>query len=676
MATKTVIAPAPNPAVAAYAAPYAAEGPLIAGTSITPNPVDAVTAKTFSIVEYNRTFNAGARIRATAVGFTDTFCEGVVTAWDGQVVTFTPDLAHNASATIYSNWSITVAGQPGIQGIQGSTGPQGPSGGPVGPTGPAGAPGSVWRNGTGAPLNSLGADGDYYLNDTTSDVYLRASSIYSIVANIKGNTGATGATGAVGPTGPQGIIADAPSDGGYYARRNASWQTPPGGGNVSVSGTPTAGQLASWTSANTIQGINPPTYGNVLTSGTPAVNQWAQWVDGTHIQGVAASATPWVQKAGDTMTGTFEVSFANPIINVRKAASGQAASINGYTGTGAASLRWGVFLGDNTAESGGNAGSTFVLQAYDDTGAALSPPALSIPRGTRLATVAGDPTAPLGIATKQYVDATGARRFGGQLSRLSATSLKFAPYNGSLIMINGVAYAIPAAGIAGLGNTAVFINGVSGNLAASTRYFVYAFNNAGIITADYSTTTHVTSATAGNIGTEIKSGDDTRSLIGQIYANAAGQFEDSPTNRYVLSWLNRKNKSVSQVLATTVTGIGGNVWASYLPPANFLVWAGDEVEYSFVASVSEATNNSTYIGVGFDSLTVATEYPVAFGGLNNNWNSCMVGGSKSGLTEGFHYAAGLVATPGTGSIGGLDGWTPGGIHPVTAPAVITVTVSG
>src|SRR5262252_10078519 len=197
MATKTVIAPAPNPAVAAYAAPYAAEGPLIAGTSITPNPVDAVTAKTFSIIEYNRTFNVGSRLRATAVGFTDTFCEGVVTAWDGQVVTFTPDLAHNPSATIYSNWSITVAGQPGIQGIQGPVGPTGPSGGPVGPAGPPGAPGSVWRDGSGVPLNSLGADGDYYLNDLTGDVYHRAASIYSIVSNIEGAAGAAGAPGAV-----------------------------------------------------------------------------------------------------------------------------------------------------------------------------------------------------------------------------------------------------------------------------------------------------------------------------------------------------------------------------------------------------------------------------------------------------------------------------------------------
>jgi hypothetical protein len=254
MATKTTITPGPTPATTVLAAPYGAEGPLIAGTSQTPNPVDTLAAKSFTINEYNRSFYLNTRLRATAVGFSDTFFEGLVTAWDGQVVTILPDLAHNPSPTIYSNWNINVAGQPGIQGIDGPVGPEGPSGGPVGPQGPPGAPGSVWRNGTGVPLNSLGADGDYYLDDATGDVYMRAASMYSIVANIEGADGVTGPVGPVGPQGPQGIIPEAPMDGGYYARRNGAWDSPPGGGNVSAAGTPTAGQLAQWTSPNTITG--------------------------------------------------------------------------------------------------------------------------------------------------------------------------------------------------------------------------------------------------------------------------------------------------------------------------------------------------------------------------------------------------------------------------------------
>src|SRR5262252_1579202 len=100
-----------------------------------------------------------------------------------------------------------------------------------------------------------------------------------------------------------GGIAEAPSDGKYYTRRNAAWvdgatnfaplaspvltgnptaPTPSlgdndtsiattafvqaavgaaGGGNVSNVGTPTNGQLAQWTGATTIQGINASTLG-------------------------------------------------------------------------------------------------------------------------------------------------------------------------------------------------------------------------------------------------------------------------------------------------------------------------------------------------------------------------------------------------------------------------------
>ncbi len=55
-----------------------------------------------------------------------------------------------------------------------------------------GVPTSLWRNGSGAPDNSLGSNGDYYLNDDNGDVYFRSSGTYSIVANIKGGNGPAG----------------------------------------------------------------------------------------------------------------------------------------------------------------------------------------------------------------------------------------------------------------------------------------------------------------------------------------------------------------------------------------------------------------------------------------------------------------------------------------------------
>jgi len=98
----------------------------------------------------------------------------------------------------------------GPQGIQGLTGATGATG-PAGATGAAGAAGAVWRSGTGAPANTLGVNGDFYLNTATDDVYTKASGVYTVTANIKGATGAagaTGATGATGPTGPAGSVFD------------------------------------------------------------------------------------------------------------------------------------------------------------------------------------------------------------------------------------------------------------------------------------------------------------------------------------------------------------------------------------------------------------------------------------------------------------------------------------
>lgn len=64
--------------------------------------------------------------------------------------------------------------------------------------------GSVWRNGTGAPADTLGADGDYYLETVTGDVYKRESDAYTVVTNIKGPQGNQGLKGDKGNAGTNG----------------------------------------------------------------------------------------------------------------------------------------------------------------------------------------------------------------------------------------------------------------------------------------------------------------------------------------------------------------------------------------------------------------------------------------------------------------------------------------
>lgn len=74
--------------------------------------------------------------------------------------------------------------------------------------GGGGGGGSVWRSGAGAPSNSLGDDGDFYLNTTNGDVYYKSSGTYSVVANIKGPPGDPGDPGPAGASAYEVAVAE------------------------------------------------------------------------------------------------------------------------------------------------------------------------------------------------------------------------------------------------------------------------------------------------------------------------------------------------------------------------------------------------------------------------------------------------------------------------------------
>ncbi len=114
--------------------------------------------------------------------------------------------------------STGPTGPQGLQGIQGPTGPQGATGS-IGATGAAGAPGAAGADGRtvlsgAAPVDGVGAPGDFYIDTTASLLYGPKGATawpptgVSLVgpAGATGATGATGAQGPVGPTGAQGLL--------------------------------------------------------------------------------------------------------------------------------------------------------------------------------------------------------------------------------------------------------------------------------------------------------------------------------------------------------------------------------------------------------------------------------------------------------------------------------------
>lgn len=96
---------------------------------------------------------------------------------------------------------------------------------------------------------------------------------------------------------------------------------------------------------------------------------------------ISTAGLDYVQKTGDTMTGSLNFSKAttvgigistsdSPYINLQKGASGKQSTLASFTG---ANLRWQMQLGDTTAEGGSNSGSNFSITRYNDAGASIAP---------------------------------------------------------------------------------------------------------------------------------------------------------------------------------------------------------------------------------------------------------------------------------------------------------------
>lgn len=168
-------------------------------------------------------------------------------------------------------------------------------------------------------------------------------------------------------------LEDAPSDGEIYARQNATWVVVSGGGaSVLVSDTPPVGADPNslWWESDTGQ-------------------LYILYDDGDTTQWVVAvpqlDAGSFVSKGGDTMTGNLAIAASNPLLHINKAASAEYAGIQGSK---AGLARWFMFMGNSAAESGGDAGSDFGLNRYNDAGVLIDQP-FAIRRSDGQATLNG-----------------------------------------------------------------------------------------------------------------------------------------------------------------------------------------------------------------------------------------------------------------------------------------------
>jgi hypothetical protein len=85
------------------------------------------------------------------------------------------------------------------------------------------------------------------------------------------------------------------------------------------------------------------------------------------------------------ITRSLAVSGTSPEIQIKKAASGQNNAIYGFT---ASAARWSVSVGNVTAETGGNTGSNFNIDRFNDAGGFIDT-AFAIDRSAGLITMPG-----------------------------------------------------------------------------------------------------------------------------------------------------------------------------------------------------------------------------------------------------------------------------------------------
>lgn len=215
-----------------------------------------------------------------------------------------------------------------------------------------------------------------------------------------------------------------------------------------------------------------------------------------------------------------------------------------------------------------------------------------------------------------------------RLSVASATSLKLSPYNGNVLVINGIPQTIPSAGVT-LSNA---------GLAASTLYYVYAYMNSGTMTLEVVTTSHAT----GTNGVEIKSGDATRTLVGMIYTNASSQFVDSASSRTCLNWFNRRKIIASTNVAGPFSFTNSSLAElTSTARAQFLMWSDDVplAHWSSYGTQTSGTPSATTLNFQL-YMDSTTQYGPGLGVvIQPSWSQLVAQhGALGGLSEGLHYS--------------------------------------
>jgi hypothetical protein len=223
----------------------------------------------------------------------------------------------------------------------------------------------------------------------------------------------------------------------------------------------------------------------------------------------------------------------------------------------------------------------------------------------------------------------------------SGANLVLSPFNGNNLTINGSGCAIPDAGVSLAATT----------LTPTALYYIYATCSAGVVNAlEASATAYAVSTTAGNKGIVIKSGDNTRTLVGLARVITGPAWQDTAAQRFVRSWFNDPGVALQGASITSATNSGSFVEASSTARVEFVMWAGDTIDITANGTMTDSLGaNSMASAVGLDGTTAVSIEVAANVSAANARAPFSSRYSSNTPAEGYHFATLLLRTLGAGN---------------------------
>jgi len=228
-----------------------------------------------------------------------------------------------------------------------------------------------------------------------------------------------------------------------------------------------------------------------------------------------------------------------------------------------------------------------------------------------------------------------------RLNFVSTSEIRLDRHDGALISIDGEPRVIPETGP----------SLAPDDLTPGTTYYVYAYWTGTEIALEAATTAPAIAAS----GQKIKTGDETRALVGMVNPDTGPNFADTVTNRRVLSYYNRRPKNVlSGFTANRTTTSTTFAEINSENRVTFLSWGDADERFALNGWQSHSVaSNSVLSALCLDTIgaQLATSLAVTAGSAALSYEP-----SGTAITAGLHTLlyGGRVNSAGTGTYGVIN----------------------